>query len=123
MTLSRSQASLLIQLHTGHVAPNKHLATIGAIESSTCPSCKRQDESVHHYLLQCPSYAHQWHCLVTALHRNAVEISYLLSEPDTIPFLFRYIHQTGRFKHVVPPPLSQTRLLVTPFLPPSSSSH
>ncbi|KAF8592098.1 hypothetical protein K439DRAFT_1325598 [Ramaria rubella] len=55
MTLSRSQASLLIQLCTGHVTLNKHLATIGAIESPTCPSCKWQDESVHHYLLQCPS--------------------------------------------------------------------
>ncbi|KAF8581772.1 hypothetical protein K439DRAFT_1618809 [Ramaria rubella] len=41
MTLSRSQASLLIQLCTGHVALNKHLATIGAIESPTCPSCMR----------------------------------------------------------------------------------
>ncbi|KAF8579739.1 hypothetical protein K439DRAFT_1296461, partial [Ramaria rubella] len=51
-------------------------------------------ETVHHFLFQCPSYAKQRHQLMTSLHRNAVQISSLLSEPEAIPFLFKYVHET-----------------------------
>ncbi|KAI0055114.1 hypothetical protein BV25DRAFT_1764572, partial [Artomyces pyxidatus] len=52
--LPRRQASLLIQLRTGHVPLRRHLFTIGKVDSPTCPACGEHPESVFHFLMACP---------------------------------------------------------------------
>ena len=58
--LSRHQASILIQLHTGHIGLNQHLFRIRRVESPSCPHCGGiMVESVKYFLLVCPKYAHE----------------------------------------------------------------
>ena len=93
--LSRRQASLLVQLRTGHIPLNHHLARIGATETPTCPACHEREETVHHYLMVCPAYATQRRALRDVLSRDAHSISQLLAHPKAMKPLFRYISATG----------------------------
>ena len=56
--LARRNTSLLIQLRTGHV-PLNHLHTIGHADTQRCPGCGAAQETVLHFVLQCPKYALQ----------------------------------------------------------------
>jgi len=55
-SLLHKQASLLIQLRTGHAPLNKHLFNIKSADSPICPACKDTHKTVHHFLLLCPAY-------------------------------------------------------------------
>ena len=89
--LTRKQASLLVQLRTGHVPLNHHLARIGAIKSPLCPACHEKEEIVSHFLLACPAYTAQRNELHSQLSRDARSISHLLSHPKAMKHLFRFI--------------------------------
>jgi len=54
--LPRRHASALVQLRTGHVPLNQHLARIQKAESPACPRCDSQHETVYHFILICPVY-------------------------------------------------------------------
>lgn len=56
--LPHRQASVCMQLRTGHIGLNKHLHRIGKAESPYCPVCKKVEETVQHYLFGCPAYCH-----------------------------------------------------------------
>ncbi|KAJ6619982.1 hypothetical protein B0H10DRAFT_1675107, partial [Mycena sp. CBHHK59/15] len=51
----------LIQLRTTHCTINKHLHHIGKVESPVCPCCHLADETVQHYLLECPAHRNAQH--------------------------------------------------------------
>ena len=55
-SLPRKQTSLLTQLRTEHIPLQVHLHRIGKADSAQCPSCGHAKETVHHYLLDCPTY-------------------------------------------------------------------
>ena len=57
--LSRAQASILMQLHTGHIPLNYFLHKINKVESPICPLCRTADETIHHYLLDCPGFVYE----------------------------------------------------------------
>ena len=77
--LTRKQASLLVQLRTGHAPLNQHLARMGVAESPTCPA-----------------YATQRRLLYAELTRDAYSISRLLAHPKAMGPLFRFIIATRR---------------------------
>ena len=53
-SLSHKQASIVMQLHTGHIGVNKHLHQIKCSELPHCPNCdKNAIETVHHFLFNC----------------------------------------------------------------------
>jgi len=52
-------ASLLIQLHTGHLPLKTHLHRIGKTSSPTCPACQNKNKTVDHFVLMCPSFPRQ----------------------------------------------------------------
>ena len=55
--LQRNQASLLMQLRTGHIPLNTVLFRIKHAESPDCPHCKNSTcETLLHYLFFCPHY-------------------------------------------------------------------
>src|SRR6266481_5018422 len=56
--LSRAQASVLMQLHTGHMPLRGFLHCIGKAESPRCPVCQGEDKTVHYYLFDCPTHVH-----------------------------------------------------------------
>ena len=96
--LTHKQASLLVQLRTGHIPLNHHLARIGVVQSPLCPACREREETVHHFLLGCTAYASQCQELYAKLSRDAYSIPHLLAHPKALALLFRYISATGRLR-------------------------
>jgi hypothetical protein len=93
------QASLLMQLCTGHTSLNHHLFRIRKVESPVCIHCRGITvETVKHLLIDCPFYRRERHVLQRKIKRNAASISFLLSNPTALKPLLTFIHSTGRFK-------------------------
>jgi len=92
VSLACWQASLLIQLRTGHIPLRKHLYRIGKVDAPTFPTCNAGDKMVHHYLLACPVHACHRRVLELHLKRQARSVKTLLSNLKAFPHLFRFIH-------------------------------
>ena len=65
--LSKAQASVLMQLHTGHIPLNYFLHKINKVESPVCPICWLADKTIHHYLFNCLRHAYEHHSLGWAM--------------------------------------------------------
>lgn len=97
--LDRRQSAIIAQLRTGHTPLNQHLFRIRRSETPSCPHC--QDitvETVEHFLFICPHYQHERHIIRRKLRRKAESLPYLLSSPEAVKPLIRYIHATKRFQ-------------------------
>ena len=46
-----------ICIFTGHIGLNKHLHRINRSDTSNCPNCTETEETVAHYIGQCPAYS------------------------------------------------------------------
>jgi len=95
--LPRRQASILIQLCTEHVPLQKYLFRIQKEDSPLCPSCRTTRETVYHFLMECPAHNEHRDRLARDAGPAARSIKDLLSAPNMLTPLFRYIHDTGRF--------------------------
>jgi len=82
--LARRPASLLVQLRTRHIPLNKHLFKIGKADSPICTICHSSDETVHHFLLQCPAYMTQRKHLEGKLKRGARSLRTLAESHDSV---------------------------------------
>ena len=47
----------IICIITGHIGLNKHLHRINRSDTSNCPNCTDTEETVAHYIGQCPAYS------------------------------------------------------------------
>ena len=97
--MSRAQASILMQLRTGHIPLNYFLHKISKVKSPVCPACQLNDETVHHYLFECPGFAYERHSLARATGRNSKLIQHLLGNWRTYKSVLTYVHVTERFKN------------------------
>src|SRR6266481_4554490 len=52
--LTRAQASMLMQLRMRHIPLNQFLHQIGKIDSLLCLACASVEETIHHYIFDCP---------------------------------------------------------------------
>jgi ribonuclease HI len=95
--LSRHQASILMQLRTGHAPLQSHLHRLRKVESPTCPHCGRERETVQHFLTQCPAFGEQRRRLTAAAGYEARSKDRLLSKPSLTKHLLDYVAGTGRF--------------------------
>ena len=67
--LNCKEASVIMQLHTGHIALNKHLHRIHHSPSPICPNCNDgAEESVFHFLFICNCYNRECVLLCNKLH-------------------------------------------------------
>ena len=107
---SKAQASVLMQLHTGHVPLNYFLHKINKVESPVCPICWLADKTIHHYLLDCLRHAYEHHGLGWAMGQNSRSIWHLLGTWHAYKLVLTYVCATGRFKSIygdLPMPLTQ----------------
>ena len=95
--LPRRQASLLVQLRTGHAPLNFHLHRITKADSPSCPQCGHPRETVAHLLLDCPEYEGARARMRFKLGTGATSMQYLLTSPKALPSLFRFLHDTCCF--------------------------
>lgn len=88
------QASILTQLRTGHVALNKYLHRIGAVNSALCTRC-HIPETPRHFLLECHRYEHERHKL--RLRVGRLSVPKLLGSKKHRKAVLHYILSTERF--------------------------
>ena len=95
--ISRKAASTIFQLRVGHAPLNEYLHRFKKVDSPQCPACGHLKEMPEHYLLQCPSYAHErWPILIKSGGRPP-QITKLLSSPKLLGSLANYIEAMERF--------------------------
>ena len=99
----RKHTSILFQLQTGHAPLNKHLHHIQRAESPICPCCNQHSESVFHFLMRCLAHNNARHEMITAVGRDAREVSKLLSSITLFPHLFKFIGRSERLRTVFGP--------------------
>jgi hypothetical protein len=92
----KGHISLYTQFRTKHVPLNIHLHRIGK-SPTHCPHCPERDETIHHFLFECPRFNLERHQLANALRRQATDLRFLLTEDVAYKPLMRYIKNTGRF--------------------------
>lgn len=94
----RQQASLLIQLRTGHAPLNVYLHRIGKLVRPSCPACGAQEETVKHFVLDCPGHAHKrWYLKKAADAHKMGLLKFALSTEDGVKEIMEFINGTERF--------------------------
>ena len=97
--LSRAQASILIQLRSGHIPLAKHLFRISKVPSLVCPSCQSDEESVHHFLFNCPTWRHECWFMGRTLGPKAKSADHVLNSQKGVEVLLKFVGSTGWLKH------------------------
>ncbi|KIJ27902.1 hypothetical protein M422DRAFT_190404 [Sphaerobolus stellatus SS14] len=95
--------AILVQLRSGHAQLNKHLHRIKCSQTNICPACRREPETVHHFLFRCKAYDNLRRLVQRKHEHNARSAKFLLVNPDAFSMLFRYINGTKRFMNVTGP--------------------
>ena len=85
--ISKSQASVLFQLRSEHIPLRKYLFRIGKTDSPVCALCRCRDETVHHFLFDCPTHHHARFDLGHALGRHSKSLRYLLGNKKALKLL------------------------------------
>ena len=97
--ITRSSASLISQLRLTHILLNSYLKRFKRTDSARCPACGADEETIIHFLLFCPSYAHERWALARQAKKNkkALSMDALLGDPSMVIPLANYIIATHRF--------------------------
>jgi len=97
--ITRSTASLLSQFRLTHVPLNSYLKRFKRVDSASCPACGADQETIVHFLLFCPAYAHERWALARQVkkQRKAISIESLLGDPNLVTPLGNFINATQRF--------------------------
>ena len=94
-----NQASILIQLQTGHLPLNNVLYRIKRADTPNCPHCDNGTrETTLHLLFFCPHYETARHSILAATQQEKNPIAFLMGDRKGIPHLLRYIHDTRRLR-------------------------
>ena len=97
--LSCQQASIIMQLWTGHIGLNKHLHHICHSNTPYYPSFNENAiKSTHHFLFNCTCYHHKHSILHCKLHHSSHNMLYLLSHPTATLPLLKFVHAAGHLK-------------------------
>ena len=94
---NRKKYRTAVQLISGHCTLNKHLHTIQKVNSSICSNCQLEDETVSHFLGQCPSTSTLKSDFFHDYTINITDIFYLISF-HSLPTIINYSTKTQRFK-------------------------
>ncbi|VDB85625.1 unnamed protein product [Peniophora sp. CBMAI 1063] len=96
--LSRRDSTVLFQLRSGHAPLNAHLHRINCAPAPTCEACEEADETVNHFIYDCPARLSERRQLRKAAGKKWADRSYLLGETRGVKALMAYVRQTGRLR-------------------------
>ncbi len=95
--MSRAEASMFTQLHTGHIPLNAYLFRSRAAPSPICPHCNVL-ETVTHFLLVCRRYSDERQALRRRMRLGNLQLRHLLSTTSRHIFAtLTYMQCTKRF--------------------------
>ena len=101
--VSKAQASILFQLCSKHVLLHRYLHRIGKADSPLCMLWRHGEETVHHYLFDCPAHEHARFALRCKLGRLSKSLHHILRSQKELKPLLHYVNETGRFhEHLEP---------------------
>ncbi|KAG2739627.1 hypothetical protein P692DRAFT_20639953, partial [Suillus brevipes Sb2] len=63
-----------------------------------CPICQNTEETIHHFLFDCPQYDHERFILHQKIGRKSTSLPFLLTDPAATEHFLRYVNSTGRLK-------------------------
>jgi ribonuclease HI len=95
--LSRMDTSHICQLRMGHIPLNIYLERIGRAGSARCPACGYHKEDARHFVLDCPSYAHERWAMLRHCKKRNPSLKNLLNEKRMLIPVANFIQATGRF--------------------------
>jgi len=100
--LNRRAANLIMQIRTQHIPLNKYLHRIKCAPSTRCEQCHEftgtdTPKTTRHFLFECQAYVRERFKFAQGLGRKAKDIRYIMSKPEFIVWLARYITDTQRF--------------------------
>ena len=93
--------SLIIQLHTGQIPLNVYLFWISKAATPWCHYCNHEEESVHHYLFDCPAWRNKRLHTAKKLRRDAKLLTHLLNSHTGIDQVLKFVGSTRRFSKEV----------------------
>ena len=96
--LHRHNEILFFRLRTGYIKLNSYLNKIGFSTSKFCDTCQ-QEETVHHFLLQCKKYnTYRQKMIEQLVHLGVTDFNTttLLAGKNCHPVV-DYVNQTNRF--------------------------
>lgn len=97
-TLPRQQTSIYTQLRTRHIPLNHHPHRIRKSPSPHYPICPGRDETIDHFLFDCPQYVRERHILSNTLRHKANSLTYILTSKKATESLICFINSTGQLK-------------------------
>ena len=96
--ISREMASRIFQLRVGHTPLNFYLHKFKRVDSPRCPACGHPKETVEHFLVYCPKYAHKRWPICNRFRGRIPKLSKLLTSPKLLLPLANFIKATQRFE-------------------------
>jgi hypothetical protein len=95
--ISRKGASWLYQLRSGSFPRNAYLHRFKKAESASCPACGNHNETTQHFLLDCPSYAHERWPLIAGKSLKNREYGRTIGRAQNAKLIIKFIMAAGRF--------------------------
>jgi ribonuclease HI/endonuclease/exonuclease/phosphatase family metal-dependent hydrolase len=101
--LTRKQASIIMQLRTGHVPLNFYLFRINKTDSDRCIRCNEDEaneqevETINHFIFNCTAHYEARTDLIAKIGRNRFNLSSIMKDADLMKSLVTFINRTGRF--------------------------
>ncbi|VDC00148.1 unnamed protein product [Peniophora sp. CBMAI 1063] len=93
--LSRLASSTLFQIRSGHAQLGAHLHRIGCLPSPTCEACGEADETVNHYLYDCPRWQDARQRMREAAGKIWRDRARMLSDEKGIVAILEFTKETG----------------------------
>lgn len=93
LKLKRKDLRSMLGVITGHTTCGQHMTTLGVITDPTCQFCLEEDDTIEHYLCNCPAFAR------IRLRRLGSDVS-SMNNVHTLPLpdLLGFINETKRFE-------------------------
>jgi len=101
--LSRSEASLMMQLRMGHIPLNSYLHCIKKSATRHCESCwgitrLEVTETVIHFLFECQVYVAEQYDMDRVLGRQSRDLQGIMASLDGVKELLKYVGRMARIK-------------------------
>jgi hypothetical protein len=96
-SLTRKQASLILQLRCGHFPLNVYLHRIKKVESDKCAACG-EVETVNHFVFDCEAHAEAREELVNKIGQAHFRFPDIMSNVNRMKALTTYINRSERFR-------------------------
>ena len=106
-----STTSLISQLRLTHIPLNSYLKRFKRADNARCPACGADEETIGHFLLFCPAYAHERWALAQQVKKKKklLTIKTLLEDPNLVTLLGNYINAMQCFLSLSEPSISLTQ--------------